>query len=723
MEKDELIRRLMATFLGELEDHVRALNCDLLALEKKPAPEVLATLFRTAHSLKGAARSVGAGVIETACHRLEEILSGLREGREAASPDLFQLLFSTADAIQEAGGRLKRKADLAGSPLAELLPRLAAAAGGKTEGVPLPPEAPPMRPVEALEGGFVRVSGEKLDALVTAGGELLVARRRTEARAEHLASLLEFAERWQREWRAVRKDVRSTARALPRRSASVLEKSEENVRALRRNLDSLAGGIAADARAIEQAAAPLEESVRRVRMLPFGETCEGLERLVRDLSTSSGKTVEFVIRGADVHLDRSIIEGLKDPLTHLVRNAIDHGIESAAARREGGKFEGGRVTVSAALRGAQVEITVEDDGRGLDVAAIREQARRKTWPLPDEDGEAVKLIFRPGFTTAPIVTELSGRGVGLDVVKTRVESMHGTVDFSFQRGRGTRFVLTLPLTLTTVRALLVASAGHGFAFLGTNVRKLLRVGPGDLRLIEGREMVICGESPVPLSSLAAILGLPGKAARPAGAKVPVVVLMAGDMHAAFAVDELLAEREIVVKSLGARLRRVNFIVGATILPTGRLALILNAAELMRGALHQAPARPLAAAWTAPAAAAKKRLLVVDDSVTTRTLLKSILENSGFDVTAAVDGAEAWSLLQERGADLVVADVEMPRMDGFALTEAIRGSKRFREVPVVLVTALESDRDKARGIDVGADAYLPKSAFDQKNLLQTIAQLL
>jgi two-component system chemotaxis sensor kinase CheA len=322
-----------------------------------------------------------------------------------------------------------------------------------------------------------------------------------------------------------------------------------------------------------------------------------------------------------------------------------------------------------------------------------------------------------------MVTEVSGRGVGLDVVCEAVLALHGAVDIAFEPGRGTTFTLTVPLTLTTLRALLLAAGGQTFALAGVSVQRLLRVDPSDFVAVEGREMLRLGERPVPIVSLADTLGLrAGGAHRPTD-KALVVLVAAGGREVGFLVDELLSEEEVVVKTLGARLVRVRHVVGATILASGKVALILSAADLVRTALRRSPGKSLGASLRAPARASKKRLLVVDDSVTTRTLERTILEAAGYDVTVASDGAEAWRMLQDDPRDLVVSDVEMPRMDGFALTEAIRASRRLRELPVVLVTALASEGDKMRGLESGANAYLVKSAFDQQGLLETIAQLL
>ena len=758
MDKAQLIARLKTTFLDELQEHVRALNRELLALEKGPdeadRAARLKELLRTAHSLKGAARSVDLSLIEEACHRLEDLLGSARDEPAAFDPESFALLFATADALEEAGMRLREQRDLDDSPLAVLLPRLEAAMGPQAIRVlePAPPARdasvpPPGRlAVEAsapqapvANVGFVRVPAEKLDALLAHSGELLVARRRVESRAEELAAVREFLARWRTEWRRGERPLLALRRgedgipsprawaapgkSLPRRAAVMLGRVGENLRRLEKDLDRLARALESDGRQLDQVADQLDDAVLRLRMLPFAEACQGLARLVRDLAQAGGKEVELVVEGGQVELDRSVLEGLRDPLYHLVRNAVDHGIERPEERRAAGKPASGRITVSAALRGTQVEVVVADDGRGLDLEAVRQQLRQRQLPEPADPHDLASCIFLPGFSTAPLITSISGRGVGLDVVKSRVESLHGTIEVSYTPGGGTRFALGVPLTLTTLRALLVEAGGQVFAWASTNVQRLVRVGPDDIRRVGGRDMLVHGRSPLPVAALAEALGLPGRPAPGTTGKRPGLIVAAGERRMAFLVDELIAEHEIVVKGLGTRIRRIRNFSGATILPSGRIALVLNAATLIRTASSQSlgPSEAPVPARTDPAA--KKRLLVVDDSITTRTLEKSILEAAGYEVLTAHDGEAGWSLLQEQDVDLVITDVEMPRMDGFALTEAIRRSKRAQDLPVILITARSSDRDKARGIEVGADAYIVKSRFDQKDLLETIAQLL
>jgi two-component system chemotaxis sensor kinase CheA len=781
MDRERMMKRLMATFIDELAENVAALNRDLLALEKshngEERAELLKVLFRTAHSLKGAARSTSVGPIERACHSLESLLDQAQRRSSVLTPEVFATLFAAADALEEAGQRLREQQDLGDSPLIQLLPRLDAVAKAAAEAPPAPPAVEPPTPapeppaeeaeepspaapslpaVLAESGGSVRISAEKLDTFLARSGALLVARRRVQSRIGELTALREQVERWESEWfDAVRPSfsphpcgrgeglgVRGSAflgrqpphprplshedgpagrKTADDRLFDVWAKIGDQFAQLEQRLEQLESALLEDVRALKESATAIDDEVRRVRMLPFAEACEGLDRLVRDLAQASGKEVDLVLEGGAVELDRSILQGLRDPLRHLVRNAVDHGAETPEQRRALDKPPRMRLTVAAVLRGAQVEVVVRDDGQGIDLDAVRRQLRKRNLPEPADERELARAIFLPGLSTSRLITDISGRGVGLDVVKSRVEALHGTIDLSFARGRGTSFTLAVPLTLTTLRALLLKAGGQTFAFVDTNVQRLLRLAPADLRFVEGREMLAVGGPPIPVVALAGVLGLRSSGPPREDGKSLAVVVAAGDKRMAFVVDELLAEQEVVVKGLGSRIRNLRHVSGATLLPSGGIALVLNAANLVRTALARAPAAGVALPGAAPPR--KPRLLVVDDSVTTRTLEQSILEAAGYDVTVAADGVVAWGLLQERSFDLVVSDVDMPRMDGFELTEAIRGARALAELPVILVTARATEDDKARGLTAGANAYLVKSSFDQTKLLETITRLL
>jgi len=759
---DPLQQRLLKIFAGELEERVASLNRDLLALEKDPAPgarrDLLEALFRGAHSLKGAARSVGIGEIESACHWLEDILRSIREAEIVPAPETFQLLYTSVDAVDDAGKRLQRGQPLAQSPLMSLLPRLqgAAAAGpgtGQTmpaaaeraeEGSPAmtladrpPLPAEPARPADA--GAFVRVAAAKLDEMLTHSGEFLILGKRVQARLDEAARLQQAIRSLRAEWPSLARAIGGVGTGngvnragagdgtdrppgpAPRRSLT-LDRGRRLLEQLVMDADHLVAAMAEDSRRMGQAERSFDGDIRRIRMLPFSEACEGLERVVRDLAKAAGKEVRFTVEGGDIELDRAILARLNDPLLHLLRNAIDHGIEPPDARAAAGKPSVGRVSLSASLRSGKVEVVAADDGRGLALDAIEAEGRRRGLreaELRDPAG----LIFRPGFSTSETVTKTSGRGIGLDAIKTAVESMRGTVEVASEAGRGTRFILTLPLTLTILRVLVVCARGQLFALDSLSVAGLLRLGRDAPKSVDGRDTILFDGAPTPVVALADILGLAGGESAAEEKKLLIVLLAAGQRRAAIVVDALVDEQEVTVKSLGRRLSRVRNIAGATVLPSGGSLLILNTAELVQSALTGAPNRLMPSLRAEDAGRSRKRLLLVDDSITTRALERDILEVVGYEVIVAGDGAEAWRILQEEGADLVVSDVDMPEMDGFALTEAIRGSLRFRDLPVVLVTARESEQDRRRGLEAGANAYLAKSTFDQTVLLDAIAQLL
>ena len=730
MNKTALIESLMSTFVEEVADHVRSFNHDLLALEggQGDATTLLQSLFRTAHNLKGASRAVDVGLVESACHGLEDVLARAREGERPLAANDFEILFATADAVQDAADRLKQKQSLAGSPLAALLPRLVrVAADVGTPAVAVSPPPPPLTPDAApapaaldrrdQDASSLRVSASKLDTVLTRSGELLLAVRQAERHRDEWATVEEGASGLAQDFRRLQAVCPPE---MPAETCAAIQHVAAGIAKLKDDLESVASTAASGGRALVRTAGDLDACVRGLRMVPFAEAGAGLERAVRDLALAAGKEVLFKLGGHEVELDRAVAERLKDPLLHLVRNAVDHGIESPAERAAAGKPPSGTITVSASLKGAQVEIAITDDGRGLDRERIREEARARGLPESTEDRDLLALVFHPGLSTARALTSVSGRGIGLDVVKSQVNALHGTVGLESITGAGTTFALTVPLTVTLIRALLVESAGRTFAMATTQVMGLRRLVPAEVRSVGGREMLAVPAGLLPLLSLAEALGLPAPR-RDRGQGGFVVLVEAGTWRVAFVVDELLAEQDLVVTGLGRRLRRVPNLAGCALLEDGGIALILSAAELAESAL-QAPARRLLVPAPGPETA-RRRLLVADDSVTTRTLEKAILEEAGYEVRLAADGHQAWRILQKEAIDLVVADVEMPGMDGFTLTETVRHSAALRRIPVVLVTSLSTEKDRARGLEVGADAYLVKSGFDRTGLLEAVGQLL
>lgn len=786
VDRAKLLIRLMATFLDELDEHVRTLNADVLALEKDASAEnrakVLTEVFRAAHSLKGAARAVDQPAIEQVCHHMESVFGNLRDGR-TAEPQLFTLLLNATDAISLAGQSLRADQPVDAESLGEWKSRLQAAASGEPDSVAVrdappvaakpkpktvsvvPPAAstpdpqlvkstgqpkpatvtpeteavaePTPRPASSqVASATVRVSQEKLDQLLAQTAELLVARQRVESHPVVVESLLESVTAWKQEWQSVQRTVirlieangsdpllaRSSQYAA--RLIQTVEGTGERLREMERTLERLRRQTLTDIRQLNNAGATVQDQVHQIRMVPFEESCAGLERAVRDIATSTGKSVELQIVGGDIELDRSVVTGLADPLLHLVRNAVDHGIESAAERSVSGKPASGRVTVSAELRGSQVQVVVADDGKGLNLDRIRQRLIQQGLPVPADARDLVNCIFLPGFSTAEIITDVSGRGVGMDVVKSQVERLRGSIETGSQPGLGTRFTLLVPLTLTTINGVFVEIDNRPFVVPSSNVRKLVRFHPDELRSVQGQDMLSLGGAPVPVIPLNELLSERADVKSSESGRITGVVVTSGVREAVFAVDGVSSEHEIVVKNLGPRIHRLPHVSGATLLRSGEIALLLNVPSLMRTLATGGRSRSGLTISEVDQIQTVQRVLVVDDSMTTRTLIRSILEAAGYDVTTAVDGQDAWERLQsmQPGADVLVADVDMPRMDGFQLTETVRSSAEFSRTPVVLVTSRDSEDDIARGVQVGANAYLVKSQFDQTNILETIQQL-
>lgn len=741
-DREQLRRRLMATFVGELAEHVAALDRDLGAAETATTAEARAEavrgLFRTVHSLKGAARAVDLLPIATLCHDLEDRLAAARDAGGALAPGLASLLSRAITALDDASRRLGTSGAVDAAALAAVRaddPAAAPTPSSEPAPAPVPAPAPPPAAAPPLAVApaatrapdrweSLRISTEKIDRLLAHGGELGVVRRRTAMRADQAAALQARIDQLDAELRAIGQaaplDAAARDGASPR-EPPLTAGARDQLRAVRRDLDRLAVALADDARALERAAGPLERELQRVRMLPFRDACEGLERHARELARASDKVVELRIEGDAVESDRAILQALRDPLLHLVRNAIDHGVEPPAAREAAGKPRVATLTVRAGVRGDRLEVEVRDDGRGLDLVAIAARRRGAGLPVPADAAELARTIFEPGVSTVEAPTEVSGRGVGLDVVKTRIEALHGTVEVSSEPGQGTRFVLAMPLSLTSIRVLLVRCAGQVLAIPTVGVAGLVRAGAAELTTLAGRDVLRSSRGPIPAMALAEVVGFATASGVRGAGKLPLIVT-AGEPPCALAVDELLDEYETVLKPLPARLRGVAGLAGAILLADGAVGFVLNVAAVVRGARARAAGSGLVAAVGASAGVRRKRVLVVDDSLTTRTLEATILEASGYEIETAPNGEAAWELLQQRGADLVVSDIEMPRMDGFQLVEAIRHSDRFRALPVVLVTALESERDRTRGLALGASAYLPKSAFDQQRLLEVVGQL-
>jgi two-component system chemotaxis sensor kinase CheA len=471
----------------------------------------------------------------------------------------------------------------------------------------------------------------------------------------------------------------------------------------------------------------VQHDVRHARMAPAESVFQGFRKLVRDMARDEGKEVELAVSGFDVQADRMVLQSLKDPLMHALRNAVIHGIESPAERTGQGKDETGRVTLRIEAVGSRLQVTVDDDGRGINVQRVTETALRRGLISQSEadersPAELARLIFQPGFTTSKVVNELAGRGMGLSVLYEAVARLQGEVQIQPKVTPGSCFVLTVPLSISTHRMLLVACGGQTFSIPLHGIQRLLRINVAEVETVEGKPIVNFQGELVPLVGLAHLLGISESEFNVEGGVLQVVVLQSATRRVALAVDAFLAERDSLIQELDGPAAALHQFAGGILLEDGSVALVLNPAKLIEKmkTLH----RPLAIKTVAAREEEKPpTVLVVDDSFTTRTLEKSILEAHGYRVRIAVDGIEALSQLRAEDIDLVIADIQMPRLDGFGLLEEIKKDKRLSALPVILVTSMDRGEDQQRGLALGADAYIVKRKFDHQDLLDTIRQVI
>jgi two-component system chemotaxis sensor kinase CheA len=731
-------------FRDELTENIRILTEGLLAYEVAAAGtserrEQLDAIFRAMHTIKGSARLLGFEDIGRIAHTCEYILGAVRDGRRELDQLLADDLLRGGDAMVEliAAALDGRSAAVDVEALSLTLGRgvrKELPEGGATPAllslqtdveVPVAP-----RPARSSARPTIRVRVDRLDRLLNLAGELTVGRQ---SQALHLQKLVELQallgqhERLLLALEAELKQLRFSAvqrELLDRHLNGLLNTGEHAGRLLRSQVERFDHHVANTAALIED----LEGEVMAVRLLPISTLFTHLPRAVRELARDLDKQVELVVSGENTELDRKMIEALNDPLLHIVRNAVDHGIEPADVREALGKPPGGTIEVSARARGAYAQITIGDDGRGMEPQLLREVAVRKGLLPPDaaaalSDQEALELIFMPGFTTAQMITDISGRGVGMDVVRTNIQELGGQVQLESRAGAGTTITLVLPLTLVTTRVLLIEVGRYVFALPASSCQGSAWARPGELHSVEGHAMLPYEGRLAPLLLLADLLGIAGPHSFPSYQRMPAVLLGSTQRPLALLVDRLIDEREVVVKPLGALLERQRRFSGAIQLGDGSLVLLLNPLVLAQAAQGMALANLPARAAAAAAATRRSRLLVADDSFTTRELIRSILHSAGYEVTTAVDGRDALDKLRAAPYDLVVSDVEMPRVDGFQLTSQIRQDPVLVDLPVVIVTSLASEAHRQRGLAVGAQAYIVKSQFDQGSLLDTVRQLL
>jgi two-component system, chemotaxis family, sensor kinase CheA len=789
----EFEKRLLATFREEAAEHLGIMVDLLLELEKSGSavdPVIVERIYRTTHSLKGAARAVNQKEIESVCQNLENVFSRIKKGTfipDADAFDIFHQAVKVAKAFLDGENPTGLSPVAIGSAIRSLMGKdPAACSSGSVEPVPVSvPSAPLMPqssgtvpsedsfffprddlknilynafpkdtsgpdiapiPLTAIsgrsspDGGTVRIAAHKLDRLIAGSDDLLTTRLFITQRTRELEDMMARFILWRWNQALISSDlylIRETSfgarkitlppeLVLPlQRLVEYLDYDREFVTFLQHDLAVHIRATERDRSALEASTLEIADLIHDAVLLPVSSILAPFPGFVREYSRTTGKQVEFLTEGDEIEVDRRILDALKDPFMHLIHNSIDHGIEYPDIRTARGKPAKGRVRIRVfAQSGSKVGIEVCDDGAGIDCRKIREAAVRTGVISAKEeaglsDVEAIWLIFRSGLSTSEVVTEISGRGLGLAIVEDTVTRLGGYVTLSSEVGRGTCITIRVPVRLVTFRGVVVRSGSQMYVLPMQLVRQVLRVKPDTIIMQGTRPAVQVNEEMISVLRLSDMLGAKHPGTPPAtDAPVSLVIIAYGAGQVACLVDEVIRVQEIVVRPLGSQLRRVKRIAGAAILGDGNIALVLDPPDLIQESLKATTTvPPLASTITVP-----PRIMVVEDSVTSRTFLQMLLERDGYYVQTAVDGIQALAMLKEHEFDIVVSDIDMPRMSGFTLTEKIRADNRLSKLPVVLVTSLDAPEDRNHGIAVGADAFVVKSSFEKENLLMIIKDL-
>ena len=753
---------MLELFRLEAESQTAVLSAGVLAVEAPDrSPRLIESLMRAAHSLKGAARIVGLDPAVRVAHALEDCFVAAGRGAIRVGAEHVDALLSAIDFLSSiaaddralsADSDWPQRAEAVVARLAGVLEpeaplaatETAPATNGATLPVPtgsavarpsptLPADPPgPAPPVEtALEpvDRVVRVSAESLTRLVGLAGEALVETRQLRPFVDSLLAL-----------RAAQVDLCDAVAAVEDRAtaeqpgpasplAPMLERvrlrCEESLLAINRHLED----FESFARRNEDLSGRLHHEVIISRMRPLADGLRGFPRLVRDLSRSLGKQARLDVRGEQTGVDRDILDKLEAPLAHLIRNALDHGIESPAERVAAGKPPLGTIRLEARHRAGMLQIVLTDDGRGVDVDRLRSRAVERELvarPVAERlsESEVLEFLFLPGFSTKEMVTELSGRGVGLDVVQSMVKAVGGTVRVGSVPGRQTAFTLQLPITMSVIRALLVDIGGEPYAFPLTRIDRILLCRHAEVHTIEGRQYFDHDGGSIGLVVAAQILDVDGGEAP--GDPMPVVVISDRGQRFGLVVNSVLGERDLEVRPLDPRLGKVPDISSASLLENGHPVLIVDVEDLVLSIDNVLMGRRLSRLEferIAQQTRRAKRILVVDDSITVRELERQLLQSRGFTVDVAVDGMDGWNAIRGADYDLVVTDIDMPRMDGIGLVSLVKNDPTRRHIPVVIVSYKDRDEDRLRGLDAGANRYLTKSSFHDETFLHTVIDLI
>ena len=761
---------LLDLFRVELENNTRVLENGLVSAESDQAPAKIEPLMRAAHSIKGAARIVGLSAAVSLAHAMEDVLSAAQQGKLTLTADHVDLLLKGNDAymsmarietdvipawLEERGAFLDEMARtlrdaMAGKfssppparpaplPSVETAERVGDAASGplskaadKPGGAPPPPreeEPAQLRKPERREkgeGALVRVMTEHMDRLMGLAGEGLV-------QAQSIKAFYPALLKIRKEFPALTGELSRLLESLDGGTnpdaCARLRDSIQNIERIQSLTVAHTVDFELSSRRLENLAHRLYDEVVASRMQPFADGMHGFTRLVRDVAKELHKKVRFEVLGEATPVDREILEKLEAPLSHLVRNALDHGLETPAERELTGKPQEGKLTVEARHVAGMLNITVRDDGRGISLERLRNKIVEKGLVNSDMAGnltksELLEFLFLPGFSTAAKVSELSGRGVGLDVVFSMAREVGGTVRVESEEREGARFVLLLPLTLSVLRTLLIEIDTEKYAIPLTRIDRILRVPHSDLRVVEDRQFTTLDGENIGIVDARQLFQI--SCHKNDTDRCHIIVFSDRVNRFGLVVDRFLGQQNLVVHPLDRRLGKIENISAGAILEDGSPVLILDMDDLVRSIDHLLTHGRLRKVGLAreEQTTGRKRVLVVDDSLTVREVERKLLETQGYEVTVAVDGMDGWNNLQGAPFDLVVSDIDMPRMNGIDLVRKIKADPLLKALPVMIVSYKDREEDRLRGLEAGANYYLTKSSFHDETLLEAVRDLI
>lgn len=747
---------MLELFSLEAEAQTLVLSAGLLALERDPTQaDHLESCMRAAHSLKGAARIVGVDAGVSVAHVMEDCLVSAQEGRLYLRPEHIDALLQGTDLLMRIATPdnnpqlaeieayvvlMARVLDPMAAPVPVTAPVAPLMAELQLEPptpkveapIPvaeLPPAEPPRKAKRTTENGerVLRVTAERLNSLLDLSSKSLVETLRLKP---HLATMQRLKRMQSNGLRALENlNVHLKEHALSLEAQEALEVARRLLAESQQLLVEKNAELDEFAWQASQRAQVLYDTALACRMRPFADVLTGQERMVRDLGRSLGKQVRLEIEGEKTQVDRDVLEKLEAPLTHLLRNAVDHGIESPEQRLLAGKPAEGLIRLRASHQAGLLVLELSDDGNGVDLEKVRSSIiERQLSPAETaaqlSEEELLTFLFLPGFSLRDTVTEVSGRGVGLDAVQHMVRQVRGAVVLEQAAGEGSRFHLEVPLTLSVVRSLVVEVGDEAYAFPLAHIERMCDLEPADIVQVEGRQHFWHEGRHVGLVAASQLLQ------RPAGQNsqqtLKVVVIREREAIYGVAVERFIGERTLVVLPLDERLGKVQDISAGALLDDGSVVLIVDVEDMLRSVdklLNTGRLERIARQGSQAVEAARKRILVVDDSLTVRELQRKLLLNRGYDVAVAVDGMDGWNALRSEDFDLLITDIDMPRMDGIELVSLLRRDNRLQSLPVMVVSYKDREEDRRRGLDAGADYYLAKASFHDDALLDAVVELI